>query len=95
MARRVRRGELPAPDDDELADRYELLDSRLTAAGLRWYEVSNWAQRGRRGVQAQPGLLGLRGLVGRGSLAHTATSAACGGRTSKLPARHAGMGERR
>ncbi len=43
MARRVRRGELPMPDDDVLAARYELLDTRLSAAGLRWYEVSNWA----------------------------------------------------
>ncbi|GAA1333286.1 radical SAM family heme chaperone HemW [Catellatospora bangladeshensis] len=43
LARRVRRGELPAPDDDVLADRYELIDAELTAQGLRWYEVSNWA----------------------------------------------------
>ncbi len=44
LARRVRRGELPAPDDDVLASRYEMIDSRLTAAGMRWYEVSNWAR---------------------------------------------------
>ncbi|WP_425299692.1 coproporphyrinogen-III oxidase family protein, partial [Nocardia cyriacigeorgica] len=43
LARRVRRGELPAPDDDVLAARYERLDARLGAAGLTWYEVSNWA----------------------------------------------------
>ncbi|WP_433599008.1 radical SAM family heme chaperone HemW [Nocardia sp. CA-135953] len=43
LARRVRRGELPAPDDDVLAARYERIDSRLDAAGLTWYEVSNWA----------------------------------------------------
>ena len=43
MARRVRRGELPMPDDDVLAARYERLDAGLTAAGLRWYEVSNWS----------------------------------------------------
>lgn len=43
LARRVRRGELPAPDDDVLAARYERIDARLEAAGLRWYEVSNWA----------------------------------------------------
>ncbi|MDN5749057.1 MAG: radical SAM family heme chaperone HemW [Pseudonocardia sp.] len=43
MARRVARGELPAPDDDVAAARYELIDDRLTAAGLGWYEVSNWA----------------------------------------------------
>ncbi|NLG54630.1 MAG: coproporphyrinogen III oxidase [Rhodococcus sp.] len=43
MARKVRRGELPAPDDDVLASRYERIDERLGAAGLHWYEVSNWA----------------------------------------------------
>jgi oxygen-independent coproporphyrinogen-3 oxidase len=44
LARRVRRGELPMPDDDDLADKYLLADERLTAAGLGWYEVSNWAR---------------------------------------------------
>ncbi|TLW91223.1 radical SAM family heme chaperone HemW [Saccharomonospora piscinae] len=43
LARRVRRGELPAPDDDVLAADYELIDSLLRGAGLHWYEVSNWA----------------------------------------------------
>jgi len=43
LARRIRRGELAAPDDDVSADRYELVDDVLSAAGLRWYEVSNWA----------------------------------------------------
>jgi coproporphyrinogen III oxidase-like Fe-S oxidoreductase len=43
LARRVARGELPAPDDDVAAARYELIDDVLSAAGLRWYEVSNWA----------------------------------------------------
>ena len=46
LARRVRRGELAAPDDDVLARRYELLDGRLSAAGFRWYEVSNWSRPG-------------------------------------------------
>lgn len=46
MARKVRRGELPAPDDDVLASRYERLDAGLTAAGLGWYEVSSWAVAG-------------------------------------------------
>ncbi|MGB8858032.1 MAG: radical SAM family heme chaperone HemW [Ilumatobacteraceae bacterium] len=34
------------PDDDDLADKYELADDLLTAAGLANYEVSNWAQAG-------------------------------------------------
>jgi oxygen-independent coproporphyrinogen-3 oxidase len=34
------------PDDDDLADKYELADDLLTAAGLLNYEVSNWALPG-------------------------------------------------
>lgn len=34
------------PDDDDLADKYELADELLTAAGLANYEVSNWARPG-------------------------------------------------
>jgi oxygen-independent coproporphyrinogen-3 oxidase len=44
LARRVTRGEVDAPDDDDLADKYELADDLLEAAGLGWYEVSNWAR---------------------------------------------------
>ena len=43
LAAQVRRGEVPAPDDDDLADRYLLADEVLAAAGLQWYEVSNWS----------------------------------------------------
>lgn len=46
MARKVRRGELPMPDDDDLADRYERIDATLRGAGYGWYEVSNWAKPG-------------------------------------------------
>jgi len=44
LARRIDRGELPAPDDDVLASDYELIDDTLTTAGFDWYEVSNWAR---------------------------------------------------
>jgi len=44
LARRIRRGEVPMTDDDDLADKYLLADAALEAAGLRWYEVSNWAR---------------------------------------------------
>ncbi len=43
LARRISRGELPMPDDDVLADRYEQADATLRRAGFAWYEVSNWA----------------------------------------------------
>ena len=46
LAARVRRGELAAPDDDVLAERYIVADEALAAAGLRWYEISNWAADG-------------------------------------------------
>lgn len=43
MGRQVRRGELAAVDPDEQARRYEAADDLLTAAGLGWYEISNWS----------------------------------------------------
>jgi putative oxygen-independent coproporphyrinogen III oxidase len=44
MASRVRRGELPLPEGDDEADKYELADAVLADAGYGWYEVSNWAR---------------------------------------------------
>ncbi len=43
LARQIRRGEVPAPDDDLQADMYELADDLFQQAGFDWYEVSNWA----------------------------------------------------
>jgi putative oxygen-independent coproporphyrinogen III oxidase len=34
------------PDDDDLADKYEMADAMLADAGLANYEVSNWARPG-------------------------------------------------
>ncbi|MFG6502247.1 radical SAM family heme chaperone HemW [Microbacterium sp. P05] len=47
LARQIRRGEVPTPDDDLEADMYELADDLLQAAGFGWYEVSNWAREPR------------------------------------------------
>ncbi|SDB86787.1 coproporphyrinogen III oxidase, anaerobic [Raineyella antarctica] len=44
FAARVRRGEIAMTDDDDLADKYLVAEEELTAAGLSWYEVSNWAR---------------------------------------------------
>ena len=44
LARQIRRGEVPSPDDDLQADMYELADELLAGAGYDWYEVSNWAR---------------------------------------------------
>ena len=43
LAAQVRRGLVPAPEDDDEADKYELADALLRDAGYHWYEVSNWA----------------------------------------------------
>jgi oxygen-independent coproporphyrinogen-3 oxidase len=43
FARKVARGEVVMPDDDETAAKYELADAVLGAAGFDWYELSNWA----------------------------------------------------
>ncbi|CAB4959838.1 MAG: coproporphyrinogen III oxidase [Actinobacteria bacterium] len=46
LAARVRRGEVPLPDDDVAAECYEVADEAFGAVGLDWYEVSNWARPG-------------------------------------------------
>jgi oxygen-independent coproporphyrinogen-3 oxidase len=48
LGRQVARGELPAPDDDVLADRYLMADDAL--APLGWYEISNWGEPCRHNV---------------------------------------------
>ncbi|MEG9226425.1 radical SAM family heme chaperone HemW [Aeromicrobium sp. Sec7.5] len=44
FARKVNRGEVVMPDDDETADKYLLADAMFEEAGLGWYELSNWAR---------------------------------------------------
>ncbi|MDQ2755142.1 MAG: radical SAM family heme chaperone HemW [Actinomycetota bacterium] len=44
LAAQVRRGVVPAPVDDDEANKYELAEQLLGAAGYGWYEVSNWAR---------------------------------------------------
>jgi oxygen-independent coproporphyrinogen-3 oxidase len=74
LARRVRRGELPAPDDDVLAADYELIDDAGT--------------RSRTGPRRRPRVAGTTSATGAGATggapgpARTATSAACAGGTS-------------
>jgi oxygen-independent coproporphyrinogen-3 oxidase len=43
MARQIAGGELPEPDEDEQATKYELAEAAFAAAGLHWYELSNWS----------------------------------------------------
>ena len=44
MAVDVRRGRLRLPTEEDQAVKYEVADEMLAAAGLHWYEVSNWAR---------------------------------------------------
>jgi oxygen-independent coproporphyrinogen-3 oxidase len=44
LGAQVQRGQVPAPEDDDEAAKYELADEVLGSAGYGWYEVSNWAR---------------------------------------------------
>jgi oxygen-independent coproporphyrinogen-3 oxidase len=46
MGRQVARGKLALPEDDELAEMYEIARRRLAVAGYHQYEISNWAREG-------------------------------------------------
>ncbi|MDR0783830.1 MAG: radical SAM family heme chaperone HemW [Propionibacteriaceae bacterium] len=46
LGRRIANEELVELEDDELAEMYLLANERFSDAGLRWYEVSNWAKPG-------------------------------------------------
>jgi hypothetical protein len=73
MGAQVRRGVLAPTDPDEQAAKYEVADAMLAAAGLGWYEVSNWA---RPGAQCQHNLGYWRGAdwwgLGPGAHSHVA-----------------------
>src|SRR5215213_3177295 len=43
LAARIRRGDLPPPNDDDLADKYLIAEERLTDAHYTAYELSNWS----------------------------------------------------
>ncbi|MFN8169967.1 MAG: coproporphyrinogen-III oxidase family protein [Candidatus Nanopelagicales bacterium] len=85
LAARIRRGELPDVDDDVAADRYLQAEQALGAAGMPWYEVSNWARPG-----ASAGTTSATGAAttgGGSGPARTRTSAGCGGGTCATPRR--------
>ncbi|MGD8150025.1 radical SAM family heme chaperone HemW [Ornithinimicrobium sp. Y1694] len=73
LAAQVRRGEVPEPEDDDEADKYELADEVLSAAGYQWYEISNWARPG-EGAECRHNLAYWRGGdwwgVGPGAHSH-------------------------
>jgi oxygen-independent coproporphyrinogen-3 oxidase len=46
MGRDVARGRLQLPEDDDVAEMYEVARTRLAQAGYEQYEISNWARPG-------------------------------------------------
>ena len=46
MGRQIAAGTIQAPNDDDEAAKYELADELFSSAGLKWYEISNWARLG-------------------------------------------------
>ncbi|MCH8612809.1 radical SAM family heme chaperone HemW [Arsenicicoccus dermatophilus] len=71
MAAQVRRGELAMPSDDDEAEKYELADQLLTAAGYGWYEVSNWARSEEKQCRHNLGYWGDGDWWGAGPGAHS------------------------
>ena len=47
LERKIRKGEVPATDEDLNAAKYELATELFDSAGLGWYEVSNWGKPSR------------------------------------------------
>ncbi len=67
------------PDDDVQASRYEVAESKLSAAGYGWEEVSNWARPG-HGCRHNQLYWRQGDYVGIGSAAHSHLGGACAGR---------------
>ena len=44
LARAISTGAIPSPDDDDMADKYKIIDDVFRDNGFDWYEVSNWAK---------------------------------------------------
>ena len=47
LARRIKQGDVALPDDDDMAEKYEVIDSFLSRLGMQWYELSNWSKANR------------------------------------------------
>ena len=44
LARQIKSGELADVDEDLQAEKYEITEKLLVAAGYTWYEISNWSK---------------------------------------------------
>lgn len=50
LAASVADGRKSPTNDDDLANKYELADAILLANGFNWYEISNWARKGKESI---------------------------------------------
>ena len=82
LARRIARGELPMPDDDVLADRYEQADATLRQGRVRLVRGVQLGDVGRPPAAGTTSCTGRTPTGGGSARARTATSAGCAGGTS-------------
>ena len=82
---RIRRGDLPVPNEEASAAMYELAESLLEGAGYAHYEISNWARRSPKDPPHGPPTLACRHnlkywrnepYLGLGAAAHSYDGAA-------------------
>ena len=69
--RRHERGMLPLPDEDLVADMYEMATEELTRAGYQQYEISNWSIGPRHQCQHNLGYWNNLDYLGLGPGAHS------------------------
>ena len=87
LAGRVARGEVPAPEDDDEADKYELADAHADAPPASAGTRSATGRARRRTPRGTTSATGPAATGGASDPAPTATSAACAGGTSSTPRR--------
>lgn len=73
LAARIKRGELPEPDEATQREAYDQVRVRLKLANLEQYEISNWARPGRQSLHNMLYWQGWRGdtYLGCGPAAHS------------------------
>ena len=91
LARRVARGEVPAPDDDVAAARYELIDDAADGGGSALVRGVELGVVDGGALPAQPRVLARRRLVGRWARARTRTWPGRRWWNVKHPARYAAL----
>ena len=86
LARQVRTGVIPAPDEDDLAEKYVIADDAFTGGGPGVVRGLQLGTRRRRPLPPQRALLDQRRAGGGSDRARTRTSRGSAGGTSSTPA---------